>query len=98
MLILFILLSVSQLHAGERKFVQIRNISAPEARQGIAVDAGHFYVIGSRQTGKYEKKSAKRVKHWQEKPDGPIIHLDSGVIVNDKLSVRIQIIQEFQSK
>jgi len=66
-------------------FETVHTFHCPEARQGVAVDRDHFYAIGSRQIGKYDKKTGERVAHWEEKVDGPIIHLDSGVVVEGKL-------------
>lgn len=67
------------------KFTEIDTFAAKEARQGIAVDADHIYVIGTQQIGKYDKKTHKLLKHWQGAEAGPIIHLDSGVILKNKL-------------
>ncbi|MFC2084791.1 cycloisomerase [Bacteroidota bacterium] len=58
---------------------------APEARQGVAVDEYYIYVIGSQQIAKYDKATHKMVKKWIGDENGPIIHLDSGVIINGKL-------------
>ncbi|MFQ5864649.1 MAG: hypothetical protein ACE5IW_05405 [bacterium] len=73
------------LHAGEREFKEIKRFNAAEARQGVAVDGKHVYVVGTREIGKYDKETGKRIAHWQEAETGPIIHLDSGVIVDGKL-------------
>ena len=69
----------------ENQFVEMARYDASEARQGVAVDEKYFYAIGTREIGKYEKATGKRVAKWQEKEDGSIIHLDSGVIVDGKL-------------
>ena len=69
----------------QKKFVTIKKIEVKEARQGIAVDEKYIYVVGTQQIGKYDKKTRKLIKHWQGKEDGPIIHLDSGVIIDGKL-------------
>ena len=58
---------------------------AKEARQGIAVDSNYIYVIGTQEIGKYCKKDGKHVKSWVGEEDGPIIHLDSGVIIDGLL-------------
>jgi hypothetical protein len=67
------------------KISELDHFKAKEARQGIAVDEKHIYVIGTQQIGKYDKRTHKLVKHWQGAEDGPIIHLDSGVIFEGKL-------------
>lgn len=64
---------------------KIFSFKAPEARQGIAVDAKYVYVIDSRAIGKYEKKTEKFITKWEGDENGPIIHLDSGVVIDKKL-------------
>ncbi len=71
--------------SAQRRFEEIRRFDAPEARQGVAVDHAHFFAIGSREIGKYDKKTGELVARWQEKEDGPILHLDSGVIFSGRL-------------
>jgi len=65
--------------------IELGHFPAKEARQGVAVDEKHIYVVGSQQIGKYDKINHKQVKHWQGAEDGPIIHLDSGVMYKGKL-------------
>ena len=86
-LALFALIHFHSLRAGEPggRFVETARFSAPEARQGVAVDERYFYAIGTREIGKYDKTTGKRVAKWRESEGGPIIHLDSGVIVDGKL-------------
>jgi hypothetical protein len=69
----------------QKSFEAIRSYRAEEAGQGVAVDARYFYAIGSRAIGKYEKESGRRVKQWKGASEGPIRHLDSGVIRKGKL-------------
>lgn len=69
----------------DRKLVEIRTFPAKEARQGVAVDDRYLYVIDSRQIVKYDKKTGDRIAEWREKENGPIIHLDSGMINDGKL-------------
>ncbi len=68
-----------------RRFEEVRRFSADEARQGVAVDERHFYAISNRRIGKYDKESGERVGGWEGAPDGPIIHLDSGIVLDDRL-------------
>ncbi len=63
----------------------IRRYPAAEARQAVAVDATHFYAITNRRIGKYEKQTGRKVGHWQDTDDGPFIHLNSGVVLDDRL-------------
>lgn len=65
----------------QRSFELIETFSAEEAHQAVAADSSHFYAIASRSIGKYDKSSGKQVAFW----NGPVKHLDSGVIVDGKL-------------
>ncbi len=58
---------------------------ADEARQAVAVDANAVYVINSRAIGKYDKQTGKRLRQWVEPEDGAIQHLNSGVVIGDRL-------------
>ena len=66
-------------------FEEVRRFSTEEATQGVAVDERHFYAISNRHIGKYEKDTGRRVGGWEGPPDGPIIHLDSGVVIDGLL-------------
>ena len=66
-------------------FQEIARFDVPEARQGIAVDEHFFYAIDNSRIGKYRKDNGERLAAWQGEKDGPIIHLDSGMIFNGKL-------------
>ncbi len=78
-------LFISMTYTGQRKFIEVRRYKIPEARQGIAVDKNYLYAIDTRAIAKYEKSTGKLVSKWEEEKDGPIKHLDSGVIINNKL-------------
>ncbi len=63
----------------------VSRFAAHEARQGVAVDAKHFYAIGNHYIGKYTKSEGEKLAEW-ECPEGePLIHLNAGVIVAGKL-------------
>ena len=64
---------------------QIAEFQVPEANQGIGVDDKHFYAIDNRAIAKYDKKTGKLVKKWAGDKDGPIIHLDSAMIMNGRI-------------
>jgi hypothetical protein len=68
-----------------RELAEVARFAAPEARQGVAVDAQYFYAVTDRGIGKYDKKTGAPVAKWEGPKDGPFIHLDSGVIVDGKL-------------
>jgi len=82
---IIILISTSVCFCENVKFSEIMRFDAKEARQGIAVDSQYIYVIGTSEIGKYNKVNGNFIKSWEGKENGPIIHLDSGVIIDGKL-------------
>ncbi len=64
---------------------KVTSFVVPEARQAVAVDGAHFYAIDNQTIAKYDKKSGERVAEWLGPKDGPVIHLDSGVVIDGKL-------------
>ncbi len=58
---------------------------APEARQGVAVDGEAIYVVDSRAIGKYDKRTGERIGRWSGAADGPVQHLNSGVVIGGRL-------------
>ena len=64
---------------------QIGEFPIAEANQGIGVDARHFYAIDNFAIAKYDKKTGKLVKKWQGEKNGPILHLDSAMLMDGKL-------------
>jgi hypothetical protein len=71
--------------SNDKHFSELLRFNAKEARQGVAVDENFIYVIGSREIGKYDKFTGNFITSWNENENGPIIHLDSGVIIDGKL-------------
>lgn len=63
----------------------IRTFDIPEADQGIGVDADYFYVVDNTLITKYDKETGEQVGAWEEVDGGPIIHLDSAVVVDGLL-------------
>ena len=63
----------------------VSRFKAQEAHQGVAVDGEYVYAIGTKSIGKYEKESGTLIKRWRSSPEEPIIHLDSGVVVEGLL-------------
>lgn len=64
---------------------ELRRFKAAEARQGVAVDAHHFYAIGNREIGKYDKRTGERVGRYVEPAGGGIHHLNSGIVFDGRL-------------
>lgn len=65
-------------------FEIVKTYKIQEVRQGIAVDSTYFYAINTKGIGKYNKKNGKLVTEWKDVSER-LIHLDGGVVVNDKL-------------
>lgn len=85
LIILTVVLFLQSAFAQDFKFEKVAEFKAPESRQGIAVDDKYIYVVGTQEIAKYDKTTYKKVIDWVGEKDGPIIHLDSGVILDGKL-------------
>ncbi len=57
----------------------------PEANQGVAVDADHFYGIGNFALVKHRKGDGGRVAANIGPKGGPIVHYNGGHVVDDRL-------------
>ncbi|MBL8522241.1 MAG: cycloisomerase [Betaproteobacteria bacterium] len=64
---------------------QIGEFAVKEANQGVGADDKHFYAVDNTVIAKYDKKSGKLVKKWQEAKGGPISHLDSAMLMDGKI-------------
>jgi hypothetical protein len=64
---------------------QVGEFAVPEANQGVGVDDRHFYAVDNQTIGKYDKKTGKLVKKWSGDKKGPILHLDSAMVMDGKL-------------
>jgi hypothetical protein len=62
------------------RYEEVRRIKAPEARQGVAADGAFLYVIDNRTVGKYPKAGGPRAAVWEGPRDGPIVHLNAGIV------------------
>lgn len=71
--------------AGVRAFEEIRRYGVPEARQGVAVDDTFFYAITNTAIGKYRRDDGTRVAGWQCEEGNPLIHLNAGLVIGDRL-------------
>jgi hypothetical protein len=61
-----------------------REFQVEEAKQAVAVDATHFYVINNSTIRKYTKAEGTLVGTWDGTKQG-IVHLNSGVVIKGKL-------------
>jgi hypothetical protein len=70
---------------GATSAVELGRFIVAEADQAVAVDKEHFYAIDNHEIGKYEKATGIRVGGWKGEDGGPIIHLNSGIVIDGKL-------------
>lgn len=64
---------------------ELRRFLAAEASQGVAVDETCFYAITNCAIGKYRKDTGERLAGWEGAKDGPIKHLNAGVVLEGRL-------------
>ncbi len=69
----------------QTRFAVLKEFQAPEARQAVAVDSTSFYAIDNHTIGKYDKRTGKLLARWVGPEEGPIQHLNSGVVVGHRL-------------
>jgi len=85
--LLFFLASVSA--ADERRIYEaelLQTFDAANARQGVAVDADHFYAVNNFAIAKHDKTTGKVVAEWTGRAEGdPLIHMDSLVELDGRL-------------
>lgn len=62
----------------------LKKFEVKEAKQAVAVDAAHFYVINNSTITKHTKADGKQAGSWDGTKEG-IVHLNSGVVINGKL-------------
>lgn len=58
-----------------------------DARQGVAVDASHFYAVNNFSLTKHDKQTGEALLQWDglSDVDGPLVHLDSGFVLDGRL-------------
>ncbi len=84
---LFLVLSVGILHiplspVDAQEVKALKRIAAPNATQAVAADSLHYYTISNSRIIKRKKSDDQVVDSWEGKKDGPISHLNSGIIRN----------------
>ncbi|SDJ26844.1 hypothetical protein SAMN05421869_109336 [Nonomuraea jiangxiensis] len=62
-----------------------RSYDTFDANQAVAVDKKYFYVVDNRKITKHDKETGKPLLQFVSDPAGPMIHMDSAVVVGDKL-------------
>ncbi|KIX04562.1 uncharacterized protein Z518_05432 [Rhinocladiella mackenziei CBS 650.93] len=63
----------------------VRAVNTTDANQGVAVDRDYFYSIDNYSITKHNKTTGRALRQWYGGSDGPIIHLDGGVVINGTL-------------
>lgn len=66
-------------------FVEVKRFPAKEARQGVAVDAEHFYAIDNKSVGKYRKADGQLVLEWKYEGPDDLVHFNAGMVHEGKL-------------
>lgn len=62
----------------------VRRYSAPEARQGVAVDAVYLYAVTNNRIGKYDKTTGAKLAEWTgDRARFP--HINSCTIIDAEL-------------
>ena len=84
-MILGIILGLLLSHGFSQEIKELKRFKAPNATQAIAVDKDHFYTISNYRIIKRAKESGAEVGRWEGVKDGPIAHLNSGIILEGKL-------------
>ena len=87
-----VLLAVSPLHVGAlhaqesgRSLTELRRWRLAEARQAPAVAGDALYAIDNQRIGKYDRRSGEKLAEWVGPPEGPIIHLNAGLVLDGVL-------------
>jgi hypothetical protein len=70
--------------SAQTRFTQIAEFEVPEARQGVAVDAHHFYAVDDRALARYTK-DGRRGARWEGSSGGPILHLNSAALFGGRV-------------
>ncbi|MBB5791858.1 hypothetical protein [Jiangella mangrovi] len=64
---------------------EIARYDAFDANQGVAVDKRYFYAVDNSTITKHDRITGEPLLQFAGDEDGPIEHLDSGVVVNGRL-------------
>jgi hypothetical protein len=81
---LFFLTNASTVMA-KHNLKQIGEFVVSEANQAVGVDDKYFYAVDNQTIAKYDKKTGMLVKKWKGEKNGPIIHLDSAMLMDGKI-------------
>ncbi|MEQ7126095.1 hypothetical protein ABN034_16395 [Actinopolymorpha sp. B11F2] len=62
-----------------------RSYDTFDANQGVGVDRDSFYAVNNRTITKHDRATGEPLLQFAGNDDGPITHMDSGVVVNGRL-------------
>ena len=79
------LLFPAQLIAQEYRFETEAHFTSADARQGVAVDSQFVYVVSNFSISKHDKETGELLLQWQGEEGRPLIHLNSGIIIDGVL-------------
>ncbi|MER7251831.1 hypothetical protein [Kribbella sp. NPDC000426] len=63
----------------------LKSYAAFDANQAVAVDAKYFYAVNNQTITKHDRRTGEPLLQFAGDKDGPIIHMDSGMVLGDKL-------------
>lgn len=63
----------------------VRTYAAFDANQGVAVGRRHFYAVDNAEITKHDRVSGEPLLQFVGIEDGPVEHLDSGVVIGRRL-------------
>jgi hypothetical protein len=66
-------------------YKESRRFPAPEAGQGAAADQDFVYAINNFTIAKYRKTTGERVAVWDGGRNGPLIHMNAGIVHEGRL-------------
>ena len=81
----FFLAVIAPAASGASRLDQIGEFNIPEAYQGVGVDDRYFYAVHNQIIAKYDKKTGKPAGKWEGPKEGPIVHLDSALVMDGKI-------------
>ena len=84
-LLIGVLLPLFFLHSGASGAELVREFVSENARQGVAVDADHLYVINNHCIEKRRKSDFELLATWQCPKGEPLIHVNAGFVWEGRL-------------
>lgn len=83
--ILLIGIIIASFHTGHaQEFTLMKTFQVKAAKQAVAVDSDHFYVINNSEITKHAKNDGRQIAVFDGRPIG-FTHLNSGVVLDGQL-------------